>query len=139
MVVGRREAHFADEIDPEGDIRVSIATGSEIVCEGEVWRDEMWRIFMEYLRQGEAVLFAVSVGGTVGRKHYSLPYLGKRCKFRKKQGIDVVTVSRQTDGPVGGRPFSMTALLDPYLKLICQRQKRSIAFVLHPLVLRVFQ
>ncbi|GGA38193.1 hypothetical protein GCM10007416_08950 [Kroppenstedtia guangzhouensis] len=50
---------------PEGDLRVSIATGSEIVCEGEVWRDEMWRIFMEYLRQGEAVLFAVSVGGTV--------------------------------------------------------------------------
>lgn len=53
------------ESTPEGELQVTVSTGSEIVCEGEVWKDEMWRIFMEYYRQGEAVLFAVPVGGTV--------------------------------------------------------------------------
>ncbi|SGO89630.1 Uncharacterised protein [Mycobacterium tuberculosis] len=53
------------ESTPEGELQVAVSTGSEVVCEGEVWKDEMWRIFMEYYRQGEAVLFAVSVGGTV--------------------------------------------------------------------------
>lgn len=51
---------------PEGDLQVLVATtAGETVCEGEVWKDEMWRIFMEYYRQGEAVLFAVSLEESV--------------------------------------------------------------------------
>lgn len=38
---------------PTGELEVSVSTASEILCQTEVWKDEMWRIFMEYYRQGE--------------------------------------------------------------------------------------
>ncbi|QKG85110.1 hypothetical protein GXN76_11965 [Kroppenstedtia pulmonis] len=51
----------------EEDLSVQIikADSGEILCEGEVWKDEMWQIFLSYFRQMGQVLLMVSVGGVV--------------------------------------------------------------------------
>lgn len=51
----------------EEDLSVQIinADSGEILCEGEVWKDEMWQIFLSYFRQVGQVLLMVSVGGVL--------------------------------------------------------------------------
>ncbi|SMO62440.1 hypothetical protein [Melghirimyces algeriensis] len=46
---------------PEGELQVKIFSESGVICEEEVWKDEMWLIFMQYIQQGENVLLGVSV------------------------------------------------------------------------------
>lgn len=51
---------------PEGDLEVTVTGGSEQeLCREMVWKDDMWRLFMEFFRQGERVLLGGSVSGVV--------------------------------------------------------------------------
>ncbi|OYD08883.1 hypothetical protein [Paludifilum halophilum] len=52
---------------PEGDLSVTVYTHEppSTLCEGVVWKDEMWQIFMSYFQQVNRVLLMFSTGGVV--------------------------------------------------------------------------
>ncbi|MFC4076884.1 hypothetical protein [Salinithrix halophila] len=62
---------------PGEDLFLTVTDHRGPVATGEGWKDEMWRIFDEYRRQGEDVLLLVSVAGEL-LKHPVLRLSGER-------------------------------------------------------------